>query len=50
VKGEQYVGFATLEGKLDDIFAELSEGMTSCQEILLPELFCLLYAGDGILD
>jgi hypothetical protein len=24
--------------------------MASCQEILLPELFSLLYASDGVLD
>ena len=50
MKGEQDIAFATLEGKLEDIFAELSEGMASRQEILLPELFSLLYASDGVLD
>ena len=50
MKGEQDVALATLESKLEDILAELGEGLASCQEILLPELFGFLYASDGVLD
>ena len=51
MEGEQDVAFATLECKLEDIFAELAEGLlASCQKILLLELFGLLYASDGVID
>jgi hypothetical protein len=50
VKGEQDIALATLEGKLEDVLAELGEGLASCQEILLPELFGFLYASDGVFD
>ena len=49
MKGEQDIALATLEGKLEDVLADLIEGLVSCQEILLPQFFGFLYASDGVL-